>query len=139
MTRPSRARRLLAGLALIALVQPALAQDSSGSGATLKTAAGGEQIYRQICAACHMPDAQGSNVAGKVPALANNPKLADAAYPITMVLKGRGGMPWFGDTLKPAQVAEVVGYIRTHFGNAYAEPVTRADVLKLSTDPPVAE
>lgn len=105
----------------------------------MKTASGGEQIYRQICQACHMPDARGSSGAANVPALARNPKLADASYPITMVLKGRGAMPWFADTLKPEQVAEIVGYVRTHFGNDYPEPVTAADVKALSVNLPVPE
>jgi mono/diheme cytochrome c family protein len=37
-------------------------------------------------------------------------------------------MPYFTDSLTPAQVAEVVTYIRTHFGNHYAAPITEADV-----------
>lgn len=42
-------------------------------------------------------------------------------------------------TLKPEQVAAVVGYVRTHFGNDYPEPVTPADVRALSVDLPVPE
>jgi mono/diheme cytochrome c family protein len=125
-------------VALVLLVGPVAAQDSPGGGGSgTKTAPGGEQLYRQICQACHMPDARGASGAAVIPALARNPKLADAAYPITMVLKGRGAMPWFAGTLKPAQVAAVVGYVRTHFGNDYAEPVSAADVLALSVDLPV--
>jgi mono/diheme cytochrome c family protein len=124
-------------LALWAAIGAAAAQDGpGGGGSALPPAQGGEQIYRQICQACHMPDARGATGAAVIPALARNPKLADARYPITMVLKGRGAMPWFAGTLKPAQVAAVVGYVRTHFGNDYAEPVTPADVLALSKDLP---
>ncbi len=131
------ARLILAGLALVLSALPAAAQDGpGGGGSVVKTAQGGEQIYRQICQACHMPDARGASGAAVIPALARNPKLADAAYPITMVLKGRGAMPWFAGALKPAQVAAVVGYVRTHFGNDYPEPVTAADVLALSKDLP---
>ncbi len=45
-----------------------------------------------------------------------------------MVLNGRGAMPWFHDSLTPEQIAGVVTYIRTHFGNSYTAPVTAAEV-----------
>jgi mono/diheme cytochrome c family protein len=115
----------------------AAAQDSAGAGGGgVKPAQGGEQVYRQICQACHMPDARGGSGAAVIPALARNPKLADASYPISMVLRGKGVMPWFAGALRPAQVAAVVGYIRTHFGNDYPDPVTEADVKALSVDLP---
>jgi len=85
-----------------------------------------------VCQTCHMPDGKGAVGAGAFPALANNPKLKTAAYPIVMVTKGRGGMPWFSDMLSPAQTAAVITYIRTNFGNAYPEPVTAEDVKRLS-------
>ena len=61
-------------------------------------------------------------------ALASNPHLAVAGYPITMVVYGRGAMPSFADLLNAAQIANAVGYVRTHFGNNYPDPVTEADV-----------
>jgi mono/diheme cytochrome c family protein len=110
---------------------PALAQggDIAGS-ATNKTAppVTGEQVYQQVCQACHMADAKGGTGAGMIPALAKNPKLAEAGYPIGMVLQGRGAMPSLTDLLGPAQIAGVVTYVRTHFGNNYRKPVTEADV-----------
>jgi mono/diheme cytochrome c family protein len=126
----------MAALALGVSVASAAAQDGPGAGGRLKTAEGGEQIYRQICQACHMPDARGANGAAVIPALARNPKLADARYPITMVLRGKGLMPWFAGSLKPAQVAAVVAYVRTHFGNEFSDPVTEGDVKALSVDLP---
>lgn len=118
---------------------PALAQAPSGGGdiagsATVKTAAPvtGEQVYVQVCQACHMADAKGGSGAAAIPALASNPKLATAGYPISLILKGRGAMPSLTDMLQPAQIANVTGYIRTHFGNAYTSPVTAEDVARLS-------
>jgi mono/diheme cytochrome c family protein len=64
--------------------------------------------------------------------LAKNPKLAEAGYPTGMVLQGRGAMPSLADLLSPAQIAGVVTYVRTHFGNNYRKPVTEADVKLMS-------
>ncbi|WP_374576260.1 cytochrome c [Phenylobacterium sp.] len=117
----------------LALAATAASADEPGPGGTRpvvpKT---GEEVYRTVCQACHMADAKGAQGAGAFPALAGNPRLAAAAYPIVMIERGKAGMPSFSDMLTPAQVAEVVGYIRTHFGNAYADPVTEADVLKFA-------
>lgn len=102
--------------------------DNPGAGTRAPNPVTGEQVYQVICQSCHMADAKGGTGAGQMPALANNPRLAAPAYPIMMVMNGRGAMPWFYDSLSPAQVAAVVGYIRTHFGNNYTAPVTAADV-----------
>lgn len=88
----------------------------------------GEQIYSHVCQACHMADAKGAAGAGRYPALAENPKLAARSYPVVMVMGGRGGMPPFGMLLTDAQVADVVNYVRTHFGNHYTDALTPEDV-----------
>jgi mono/diheme cytochrome c family protein len=42
------------------------------------------------------------------------------------------GPPGFGVVhLSDAQVADVVNYVRSHFGNAYKDRVTASDVAKL--------
>jgi len=88
----------------------------------------GEQTFTHVCQGCHMADAKGAVGAGRYPALASNPKLAAKAYPVVMVMNGRGGMPPFSMLLTDAQVADVVNYVRTHFGNHYTDTVTAADV-----------
>lgn len=100
------------------------------------THATGEQIYKHICQGCHMPDGRGAVGAGHYPVLAKNPKLASAAYPVAMIVNGRGGMPTFGFMLTDAQVADVVNYVRTHFGNAYTDTLKPEDV-KAFRPPPV--
>ncbi|MNR66877.1 Cytochrome c6 [compost metagenome] len=45
-----------------------------------------------------------------------------------MVANGQSGMPAFKSSLSDEEIAAVVGYIRSHFGNQYAEPVTLQDV-----------
>jgi mono/diheme cytochrome c family protein len=88
----------------------------------------GEAIYKGVCQGCHMPDAKGAVGAGAYPALANNPKLQDAGYPIFLVVNGHKAMPPFGDSFSNQQVANIVNYVRTHFGNNYTDVVKPSDV-----------
>ena len=130
----------VAALLAAALASPALAQgDAPGGGPT--GAAGpkpmsGEQIFHETCAACHMHDAKGATGAATVPALAANPKMGTAAYPILVVLIGKGVMPGFAPYLSNAQMASVITYVRTSFGNSYPAPVTEAEVARLAAAKP---
>jgi mono/diheme cytochrome c family protein len=91
----------------------------------------GEALYRDVCAGCHMPDGEGATGAGTYPVLARNTKLATASYPTTMMIAGRNAMPSFARFLDDEQVAAIVNYIRTHFGNRYADSITPADVAAI--------
>ena len=125
-------------VALLAAM-PALAEDTvppfshgvmfGNSGKFVHT--DGATLYRAICQGCHMPDARGAVGAGFYPALAANSKLASAPYPVLTVLNGRRNMPALGGYLSDTQVAAVVNFVRSHFGNAYADTVSAADVTKL--------
>ena len=122
-------------IALLLLTAPVLAQAPSGggdsAGASANTTARpatGEKVYVQVCQACHMADGKGGGGAGHIPALAKNANLEDFSYPVSMILQGRGAMPPLGDMLDPAQIASVVTYVRTHFGNGYKKPVKEGDV-----------
>jgi mono/diheme cytochrome c family protein len=88
----------------------------------------GEDLFRNICQGCHMPDAKGAIGAGAYPALASNPRLAAAIYPITVVLHGQRAMPPFGETLTDEQIASVLNYVRTNFGNRYKDLITPSAV-----------
>jgi len=44
------------------------------------------------------------------------------------VVNGSKGMPPFGALLDDEQVAAVVNYVRSHFGNSYPDTVSSADV-----------
>ena len=89
----------------------------------------GQQVYAQVCQGCHMAHGQGAMGAGAgFPRLAGNAKLANSGYPVYVVLNGLGGMPWFNGALSDTQIASVVNYVRTSFGNSYADAVTPADV-----------
>lgn len=122
--------RFLIAVAATCLAATTAQADEPGPGGTrAPTPTTGEAIYRTMCQACHMVGGKGAP--GAFPALANNPRLGTAAYPIVLIQRGKGAMPAFKDMLTPAQVATVVGYLRTHFGNSYTDPVTAADAAAL--------
>lgn len=91
----------------------------------------GAHMFKRVCAGCHMPDAKGAKGAGFFPALAGNKKLAASGYPVYVVLKGMNGMPPVGAMMTDQQVADVVNYVRTNFGNKYRDSVKPADVQAL--------
>jgi mono/diheme cytochrome c family protein len=95
------------------------------------TETSGEALYNASCAGCHMPDGKGAQGAGHYPALADNPALEAAPYVIVNVLHGKRGMPPFGGAMNDDQVAAVVNYTRTHFGNRFTEIVTPSQVRSL--------
>jgi mono/diheme cytochrome c family protein len=130
--------RLLAAIALAAATTiPAAAQGDGPGGGPSHTppADTGGQLYEQICQACHMADARGDSQAGTIPALAGNPKLKDRRYPVDVVVRGRGGMPPFAGMLTKEQIAAVVNYVRTNFGNQYKDMVTMADIDRQWVEP----
>jgi mono/diheme cytochrome c family protein len=88
----------------------------------------GEELFANVCRGCHMPDGKGATGAGTYPSLAGNSNLESSGYPVGIVVNGRRGMPPFGAMLDDDQVAAVVNYVRTHFGNGYPDAVTAEDV-----------
>ena len=100
----------------------------AGGGRGGFTEQGGEAIFKNVCQGCHMPDAKGAVGAGMYPALAKDPKLEVAGYPVSVVVNGQKAMPALGGMFTDQQVADVVNYVRTHFGNNYKDKVTPADV-----------
>jgi mono/diheme cytochrome c family protein len=117
----------LAILAASVIAIPAAMAQTFGS-RTHFTEQGGAAIYAAVCAACHMPDGLGASGAGSYPSLARNPGLAAGAYPVAVVILGQKAMPSFAATLSDQQIADVISYVRTHFGNAYTDIVTAAEV-----------
>jgi mono/diheme cytochrome c family protein len=112
------------------LVIAALALGFAGqASAQQHTPRTGKQVFETLCQACHMPGGVGD--AGTYPALAKNPKLADGGYPTYVVLRGLKAMPAFGAMLSDDEIAGVVAYVRTSFGNKYPKPVTAASVKAL--------
>jgi mono/diheme cytochrome c family protein len=88
----------------------------------------GEELFANVCRACHMSDGKGAVGAGTYPSLAGNRNLEASGYPLDVVVNGRRGMPPFGAMMSDDQVAAVVNYLRTHFDNNYQDTVTAEDV-----------
>ncbi|WP_419728925.1 c-type cytochrome [Lichenicola sp.] len=120
-------------------VQRALADTAANVAGAATTSTDGAVIYQQVCQGCHMANAKGGVGAGTIPALAGNPKLKASGYPVYMVLNGNGGMPWFSSMLSDAQVAAVVTYVRSNFGNHYADAVKPEDVAAVRGPNPTME
>jgi mono/diheme cytochrome c family protein len=130
-------------IALAALCAASARADDAAFSSTAGLAnADGQQIYAHICQGCHMPEGQGAVGAGHYPPLASDPRLASWQYLAVTVLNGRNGMPPFGlpqeqtweirtAHLSDAQIAEVVNYVRTHFGNTYTDKATAEQVQAL--------
>jgi mono/diheme cytochrome c family protein len=88
----------------------------------------GEELFASVCRGCHMSDGRGATGAGTYPSLAGDSNLEAGGYPIGVVINGQRGMPRFGAMMNDEQVAAVVNYLRTHFGNDYRDAVTAEDV-----------
>ena len=131
--------RIFAACLVVSSASPALADVATSLSKTALPEQSGAALYQHVCQGCHQPGGRGAVGAGAFPALASNQKLAVAGYPIGMVLNGNGGMPWFNGQLSDAQVADIVNYVRTHFGNAYTDTVTPADVAAARGPVPVLE
>jgi mono/diheme cytochrome c family protein len=106
------------------------------------TTADGREIYQHICRGCHMPEAAGAVGAGHYPALAKDPTLVSKQFMALTLLTGRRNMPAFGarhavgfggapTVLSDAQIAAVVNYVRSNFGNHYKDSITAAEVKAL--------
>lgn len=133
-------KKLIALAALCAA--SARADDAAFSSTAGLAAADGAQIYSHICQGCHMSEGQGAVGAGHYPQLAGDPRLASWQYLAVTVLDGRNGMPPFGlppdqtweirtAHLSDAQIADVVNYVRSHFGNTYTDKATADQVQAL--------
>ena len=139
MWRVTPGAKQAAGIALAALslqlIWPALGADDAPPVKSRTFSSGyrfvemsGEELYVNVCRGCHMVDAMGANGAGGYPSLVANRNLEASAYAIDLVLNGRRAMPPFGEMMSDDQIAAVVNYLRTHFGNSYADAVTANDV-----------
>ncbi len=101
----------------------------------------GARVYVSFCAQCH--GAEGAGVPNVFPRLAGNPSVIteDTTSLIRLMVEGgnspatiggppRQAMPGFAQTLTNAQMASVLSWIRSSWGND-ARPVTANDIQSL--------
>jgi mono/diheme cytochrome c family protein len=101
----------------------------------------GRIIYEQTCLPCHQADAGG--VPGMTPPLRKSPYVQGApARLIGIVLRGLNDgveidgetysnpMPPFGAALNDEDIADVLSYLRSHFGNK-AAPISKPQVSRI--------
>ncbi|MEO8320174.1 MAG: cytochrome c, partial [Bradyrhizobium sp.] len=91
----------------------------------------GAELFASSCQGCHMPDGSGAVGAGTYPSLQKDSKLEAAGYPVYVVVRGQKAMPPIGAMMSDDQVAAVVNYLRSHFGNQYPDAVTADDVKRV--------
>jgi mono/diheme cytochrome c family protein len=92
----------------------------------------GKAIFQKNCAACHQ--ANGKGIPGAFPALAGNAFVQGPAKDAaTVLLKGRGGMPDFSPSLTDGDIAAVLTYVRSSWGNS-ASALGAGEVAVLRTE-----
>lgn len=114
----------------------------AGTSSIASAASDGKAIFNTNCATCHQANGMGSP--GVFPPLAGNKDVTDAdpSKLIAIVLHGAstpmtvngkqysGGMPPWKGTLSNADIAAVLTYVRSSWGNK-ASAVTEAQVAKV--------
>lgn len=118
--------------------QPAVEQDGAGAPGAAGEHVDGAAVFSGHCAACHQ--GTGLGLPGVFPPLAGSEYVnGDPARLARLVLRGltgpvtvagaqfNGAMPAWADQLKDAEIAAVLTYVRSHFGNSTG-PVA-ADVV----------
>ncbi len=131
---PEQRARILDYLATYLGPNPPPAKPESTPAAKVAKVDGGA-VFHEQCVACHQQNGQG--VAGQFPPLAHNADLfLSSDYPARVVLFGLSGrievnghavdsaMPPLADVLSDAEIAAVIAYVRTSFGNAALRPAS---------------
>jgi cytochrome c6 len=100
-----------------------------GSAVVANAQTSGATLFAQNCAACHQP--QGQGIKGAFPALAGDVFVqGEPGAVASVLLHGRGGMPNFSDDLSDSDIAAVLSYVRSSWGN-HAPPLDAALVASV--------
>jgi mono/diheme cytochrome c family protein len=132
---------MMLGAGAVCLNEDSTLAEASFYGPGPNSAQRGQKIYAQTCLTCHQADASG--VPGMTPPLQKSPYVQGPSVKlIGIVLNGLNDgveiegesytnpMPPFNAVLKDQEIADVLTYLRSHFGNK-AGPVTITQVTKI--------
>lgn len=128
-------------LALIAAIATSLLPILFGMGTPVRAATNpaptGQQIYNANCSSCH--NANGSGTPGVFPPLAGNPMVTGSPDKVIAAVKNgltgpitvngktyNSAMPAWKGKLSNAEIAEVITYVRSSWGNK-SSAVTEAE------------
>lgn len=76
----------------------------------------GREVYEETCVRCHQ--AGGRGIEGMFPSLRESELVQGPPEALlVIVLEGRAAMPGFGENLSDKQIAAVLTYLRTRWGN----------------------
>jgi mono/diheme cytochrome c family protein len=116
----------------------AAAQATAALAQNAASASAGEKIYNQDCSSCHQPNGQG--LKGSFPPLVGNPTVTGYDIHVIHIVKyGLSGpikvdnvqynamMPAWSQQLSNADIASVLTYIRSSWGNR-ARPISESRV-----------
>ena len=94
--------------------------------AAAATEPAGQALFVQNCSACHQ--ITGKGVPGAFPQLVGDPIVLGPPDKVAaLILRGRGGMPSFRADLTDDQIAAILTYIRSAWGNP-ATPIAPAAI-----------
>lgn len=114
-----------AALAIIATIAAAASSPSRAQETD------GKALFLKNCAACHQ--ATGKGIPGAFPALAGSKFAQGPGNEVASVLlKWRGGMPDFSDSLSDSDIATVLTFVRSSWGNK-ADGLNAEQVASLRT------
>lgn len=121
-------RSIISALVIVTAIIFVFGAHRSAIGATNTATMPGAKIYSENCSACHGAD--GSGTAGTFPPLAANPMVTGSAGKVIAAVKNgltgetkvsgktyNGTMPAWKGKLTNAEIADVITYIRSSWGN----------------------
>ena len=111
-------------------VRAAAALIAIACAAAASAAEDGMSLYDRKCSTCHQKNGQGIEQA--YPALSNDGFLLGAGDEevIKLIFKGRDGMPAWASFLKDDEIADILTYARTAWGNS-GTAITKDQVAAL--------
>jgi len=119
---------MICGVAILAVAGAVYAQDdakpaakksAAGSGANAAAVARGKEVFDKKCGVCHYADSDSKKIGPGLKGIGkrgtftvNNNKVTDESLK-TWIENGDTMMPPFKDVLEPAQIKDVVAYVKS--------------------------